>query len=179
MPFTPLHYCIAYVIHRWKRNLSLPALAVSSMIPDVENVFLYIITGGVRDRLVLHSLFGAVTLGMVLSVFLTVNLYPSLVSFHFNIDKEKVQGRCRFSGVLILTCIIGCVSHVLLDSLSHAYNPLFYPFTNESFEKLLLFSNRIHATIFIQVTLTLFTILIIFLETREGTQGFLNRMLVG
>lgn len=179
MPLNPLHYCVAYLINRWKRELSLPALVVSSMLPDLEKPFVFVMTGGVHRRLVLHSLLGAITLGTFLSVLLTVFLYPTIVSFLFKIDKGVLLEKCRFSGMLVLTSLFGCVSHVFLDSLHHEFNPLFYPFLNESFDMLVLLGDWTYATIIVQsVFLTLF-ILILVREIRRGAEGFWKRALVG
>lgn len=178
MPLTPLHYSVAYLINRWKRELSLPALVVSSMIPDLERPFIFIMTGGVHGRLVLHSLLGAITLGTLLSILFTVFLYPTIVSFLFKIDKGMILEKCRFSGMLILVSLFGCVSHVLLDSLHHEFNPLFYPFLNESFDMLVLMGDWVYATIILQSLLFLLFIVILFLEIRRGSEGFWKRILV-
>lgn len=179
MPLTPLHYSVAYLINRWKRELSLPALVVSSMIPDLERPFIFIMTGGVHGRLVLHSLLGAITLGTFLSILVTVFLYPAMVSFLFKIDKKVLLEKCRFSGMLALASLFGCVSHVLLDSLHHEFNPLFFPFLNESFDMLVLLGDWTYATIIVQFLFLALFVLILVLEIRRGVEGFWKRTLVG
>ena len=67
------------------------------MVPDLEIPFIYLLTSGLQDRLVLHSLAGAATLGLFLSVLLTVFIYPPLVLFFFKLDKEKVEEKRRFA----------------------------------------------------------------------------------
>ena len=128
MPLTPFHYPIAYLLNKWKLQLSLPALIVSSFMPDLDSL-LYIITFGriPMERTVLHSLLGVTTLGTLLSVTLTLFLYPSLVSFLFRLDKEKVEEKCRFSVTLVVSCLLGGILHVFVDSLHHPFNPLLYP----------------------------------------------------
>jgi len=113
MPVTPLHCSVAYLINRWKTQLSLPALLVSSMVPDLEIPILFLVTGGFQDRIVLHSLLGAATLGTFLSVLLTVFLYPPAVSFFFKLSRKKVEERCRLSKSLVASCIVGGVLHVM------------------------------------------------------------------
>jgi len=149
------------------------------MLPDIEKVFVFVMTGGFYHKLVLHSFLGAGTLGTFLSVLVTVFLYPTFVSFIFKIDKENIREKCRFSLTLILTCFFGCASHVLVDSLHHEFNPLVYPFTNESFDMFLLFGDWNHATVLIQTVLLTLSILTLFLELRKGTKGFWKRTLVG
>lgn len=109
-----------------KVSLSLPALIVGSMVPDLEVPFVFLLTGS--DRLVLHSLIGALTLGTVIAVALTVLAYPRLTSALLPINKEKVKEKCSLSFTVALSASIGALSHVLLDVANHAYNPVFWPF---------------------------------------------------
>ncbi len=178
MPLTPFHYCVAYLTNKWKGKLSLPALVVSSMLPDLEKPFVFILTGSVHSRLVLHSLLGAITLGTFLSILFIVFLYPTIVSFLFKIDKGVILEKCRFSGMLILVSLFGGVSHVLLDSFHHEFNPLFYPYLNESFDMLVLMGDWVYATIIVQSVLFSLFIVILFLEIRRGSEGFWKRILV-
>ena len=179
MPLTPLHYCVAYLINKGKRELSLPALVVSSMLPDLEKPFVFVMTGGVHSRLVLHSLLGAIMLGAFLSILLTVFLYPTIVSFLFKIDKGVVLEKCRFSVMLALASVFGCASHVLLDSLHHEFNPLLYPLLSESFDMLVLLDDWNYATILVQSVFLALFILILVREIRGGAEGFWKRALVG
>ena len=129
MPVTPFHYPVAYVIYKLGGNLSLPALVVGSMVPDLEVPFIVLLFGtGVPNHLLLHSLIGALTLGTALAIVITVLIYPKLTSAIFPVDKLKVKEKCRFSLGLVFSCALGCLSHVLLDVTSHAYNPIFWPF---------------------------------------------------
>jgi len=130
MPLTPLHYPIAYLIYRVDRRLVLPGLIVGSMLPDIEIPFLLIIFGFERpSRLVLHSLIGAATLGTLISSVITIYLYPSLISIFFRANPAEVREKCRLSSSLVLSCLLGNFSHILLDYINHSYNPLFWPFT--------------------------------------------------
>jgi membrane-bound metal-dependent hydrolase YbcI (DUF457 family) len=179
MPATPLHCSIAYLVNRLKPQLSLPALLVSVMVPDLEIPFTYLMTGGLQHRLVLHSFLGAATLGTFLSVLLTVFLYPSIVSFLFKLNKEKVEEKCRFSGTLVVLSFVGILSHVVIDSLHHEFNPVLYPFIKESFDAFILTGDWTFATAI--VTFLLLALLIFFFvdELRKGTKDFWMRMLVG
>lgn len=179
MPLTPLHCTIAYLINRWKPQLSLPALLVSTMVPDLEIPVIYLMTEGLQDRLVLHSLLGAATLGTFLSVLLTVFLYPPVISFFFKLDRERVEEKCRFSGTLVILCFVGILSHVFIDSLHHEFNPVLYPFVKESFDAFILTNDWTSASVI--VTSVLLALLIFFFvdQIRKGTKDFWMRMLVG
>ena len=120
---------MAYVLYKLGGKLSLPALVVGSMVPDLEIPFIILLLGTeVPHRLVLHSLLGAVTIGTALSIAITVLVYPRLTSAIFPIDKLKVKEKCRFSLGLAVSCLLGVLSHVVLDITNHAYNPIFWPF---------------------------------------------------
>lgn len=179
MPLTPLHAVFAYLANKGIRKLSLPALIVGSMLPDLEIPFIYLMTGGLYGRLFLHSLLGVATLGTFLSVLLTIFLYPPVVSLVFGLDREKVEERCRFSSVLLISCLLGCLSHVLIDSLHHEFNPLLYPFVNESFDSFVLLNNWQLASFIVQFVLLVILLLVLFWEVGKGTKGFWKRVLVG
>jgi len=126
LPLTPFHYPVAYILYKLNRKLSLPGLVVGSMFPDLETLIQFVLFGS-PQRLFLHSLLGAATIGTIFSVAFTALMYPTLSSYFFKIDKVKVKERCRFSFGLIFSCLLGNLSHVLLDIINHPYNPLFWP----------------------------------------------------
>lgn len=129
LPLTPFHYPLAYVIYRLDRRLSLPGLIVGSLLPDLEVPVIILLFGTqIPDRLVLHSLLGAATVGTLLSLIFTVLFYPLLISAIFPVDKLMVKERCRLSFGLVLSCLLGNLSHVLLDITNHPFNPIFWPF---------------------------------------------------
>ncbi len=129
MPVTPFHYPIAYLISKSNFKLSLPGLIVGAMMPDIEIPVIALLSGiQPTNRLVLHSLLGAATIGTMLSLIVTVLIYPKLTSAIFPMSKSKVQEKCQFSGTLALSCLLGGLSHVLLDVTNHTYNPVFWPF---------------------------------------------------
>ncbi len=101
------------------------------MFPDLENPFLVLFLGTeVPHRLVLHSIFGAATIGTFLAVIFTVKIYPYLVSSLFHVNKERVKRKCKLSLGLVVSVLVGILSHVLLDVTNHPYNPLFWPFSS-------------------------------------------------
>jgi membrane-bound metal-dependent hydrolase YbcI (DUF457 family) len=129
LPLTPFHYPVAYVIHKLGGNLSLPALIVGSMAPDLEIPVIVLLFGtNVPSHLLLHSLLGAATAGTAIAAAITVLIYPKLASAIFPVDKNKVKEKCRLTLWLAFSCLLGVLSHVLLDITNHAYNPVFWPF---------------------------------------------------
>ena len=104
------------------------------MFPDLEIPFIVLILGTqVPNRLVLHSIFGAATIGTFLAVIFTVTVYPNLVSGLFRVNKERVKSKCKLSFGLVVSVLVGILSHVLLDFTNHPYNPLFWPFSSPTF----------------------------------------------
>ena len=178
MPYTPIHWSIAYLAKEIKPRLSLPALIVSTSVPDLEIPFIYITTGGQFGRLVLHSFLGAITLATLLSVLLTAYAYSPIVSRLFKLDTEFVREKCRFSWTLVAVCLLGSLSHVLMDALHHEYNPLLFPFTYTSFDALVLMNDWTLASVI--VPLSFFALLVFFVvkELRRGTKGIWTRLLV-
>jgi len=179
MPATPLHYCAAYIINKAKVGLVLPALIVGSFIPDLE-FFISLVTGErlVPSRGFMHSLLGTVTLDTLIAVLVTVSLYPMLVSWIFRLEKTSVAEKCRFSGMLVLSALFGCVSHVLIDSTSHEYNPLLYPFVKESFDAFVLMNDWLLASAIVQIVLFVLLLLILIREFKRGSKEFWRRLLV-
>ena len=82
--------------------------------------------------LLLHNIIGSLTVGTAIAVAITVFIYPKVTGAIFPIDKLKVKEKCRFSFTLVISCAIGCLSHVLLDVVNHAYNPVFWPFLSST-----------------------------------------------
>jgi len=106
----------------------LPGLIVGSFIPDIEVLFLRIFFPDIPDHLVLRSLIGAATIGMIISVFATVFLYPILASIIFRIDRIKLKEACKLTPALVLSCMLGNLFHIILDIPMHPFNPVFWPF---------------------------------------------------
>ncbi len=178
MPLTPIHCSIAYLSRTIRPQLSLPALLVSAMAPDLEIPFIYFITSGQYSRLVLHSLLGAVTLGTALSVLLTVFAYSPIVSHILKLDLKTVKDRCRFSSSLVAVCLVGSLSHVFIDSLHHEYNPLLFPLTYNSFDALVFMNDWTLASTIIPMTFLSLLVLFVAIEIRKGPKGIWERLLV-
>jgi len=179
MPITPLHYCLAYVINKAKKGFVLPALIVGSVIPDVEAFVGYVTNERiVASRGLMHSILGAATLDTFLAIQITGFLYPTFVNWIFRVKIKNVSEKCVFSGMLVFSALVGSLSHVLIDATCHEYNPLFYPFTNESFDAFVLLNDWLLASVIVQTVLFAMLLAIFAIEVRKGTQRFWERLLV-
>ena len=130
MPVTPLHYPLAHGISRLDKRLSLPGVVVGSVIPDIEVPLMWVFFSDLPDHLFLHSLIGAVTLGTLLAVVVTWLLYPPIISLIFGVDRERLKEASGLSKMLVLSCLIGVLSHLLLDYPMHWYNPILWPWVD-------------------------------------------------
>ena len=111
--------------------MNLPGLIVGSFIPDIEVPILILFFNGVLpDHFILHSLIGALTIGTIISILVTVLIYPILTSLFFRIDKAKIKEVCKLTPALVLSCILGIIFHILLDIPMHPFNPVLWPFVD-------------------------------------------------
>ena len=178
MPYSPIHWSIAYLAREIRPSLSLPALIVGAVVPDLEIPFIYIITSGRLGRLVLHSFLGAATLATLLSVILTVYAYSPIISRLFKLDSKIVRDRCRFSWTVVAVCLLGSLLHVLIDSLHHEYNPLLFPFTYSSFDAFALMNDWFLASVIVQMSFLALLVFFVGKELRRGTRDIWMRLLV-
>jgi hypothetical protein len=110
--------------------LSLPAVVVGSVIPDIEVPIMWMFFSGLPDHLLLHSLIGASTLGTLLAVFVVRIFYAPIISLFFGVNRKDLDKECRITPMLIVSCLIGVWSHLLLDYPMHWYNPILWPWVN-------------------------------------------------
>lgn len=174
MPFSVLHYPVGYGMYKAsKQRLSLPGLIVGSLAPDLETPFLYYATGTVvYNRLVLHSLLGALTVGLLISVVITVLIYPKIVGL-FVKSRAKLSKETRASPRLFLSCALGLSAHVLLDLTCHIYNPVFWPFHPGVFLPYSLFLTGV------AVVYTLMGIALLIILVRNRGRGIWEKLLIG
>lgn len=138
MTLLPLHIAFACILklHPRLQGLSFAALTVGSLVPDIEVVFSYLLGLSVfcgwdfpctlvPDRLVLHSLAGAITVDVLLT-FLFVKAIGKL-----KLQRIGIFGftDVKFSWQFYGSAAIGSISHVLIDWMHHAANPIFWPLT--------------------------------------------------
>lgn len=136
MTLLPLHVAFVWILNVNPRilRLSFAAMTIGALVPDLEPVMAYIAGASVfcgwdfpctlaPDRLVLHSLLGAVTVDVVLT-FILVKLIGLLRPERFGV--HGFSG-IKMSKMFYASAAIGSVSHVLVDWLHHAGNPVFWP----------------------------------------------------
>ena len=133
MPFTLFHYLLAYALYRIFPKWSLPGFIVGAMVPDLEIPIIITLFGGDTlpgNRLILHSLFGAATIGTGLGLMLVVFVIPRLIRVIIPLWYPLIDGSCKVSRSLVLACCLGALSHVMLDIANHSYNPVWWPFSS-------------------------------------------------
>lgn len=178
MPSPLGHFTIAYIIYKSKKSLSLPALIIGSIIPDIDTLFNYM-TRGYVGRELLHSFIGVGTLGTLISTLLVVLFYPLVISTFFRLRKGEVRQACKLSKNVLASSFIGGLSHILIDSTCHNYNPLFYPFTKQSIDILLFTPDWEFSYFVIELFLVMLLVMLMFSVSRKGAQGFFKQILVG
>jgi hypothetical protein len=135
MTLTPLHVAFVWVLKLRFRRLHFAALTVGAVIPDIEPLIAWMFGWSVfcgldfpcslaPDRLVLHSIIGAITIDVALTII-----------FVKIIGKLGLQGLCiygftnvKINAAFLVSAVIGSLSHVLVDWLHHPANPVFWPF---------------------------------------------------
>lgn len=142
---TPLgHSALIYSVYRLNNSLNLPACIVGSILPDLESIpsILSSIYPELQpfSRGLLHS-FAGIPIVVILSILTVIFLYPTIVHLLFNVNYSEVKAVCKPSMNIALSSFIGVLSHVLIDSTCHKYNPLLYPFTLKSIDVYLISSN--------------------------------------
>ncbi len=120
------------MLSKLDKRLILPGLVVGSVIPDIEVPFMWVFFSEYQDHFILHSLIGALTLGLLAAVLVTRFLYPPIISFVFGVDKDRLNEACRLKPILVLSCAIGVLSHLVLDVPMHPYNPILWPWVPSS-----------------------------------------------
>lgn len=137
MTLLPLHVAFVWILksHPKMRVLGFAALTIGALVPDTEVLFSYLFGISVfcgwdfpctlaPDRLVLHSLVGALTIDVLLT-FLIVKV--------IGLAKPERFGLFGFSNTKLswkfyLSAAIGSLSHIFIDWLHHAANPILWPF---------------------------------------------------
>jgi LexA-binding, inner membrane-associated putative hydrolase len=135
MTLTPLHAAFVWILKPWFFTLSFAALTIGSFVPDIEPLITFA-TGWsafcgwdfpcsiAPDRLVLHSIFGALTIDTIITMGIV-----RLLSIA-KLDRIGIHG---FTNVKVsspgfyLSAAIGSLTHVFLDWLHHPANPVFWP----------------------------------------------------
>ena len=175
---TPLgHFTIAHIIYKSKKSLSLPALIVGSVIPDIDTP-LYLLARIYVGRELFHSFIGMGTLGTLLSTLLVVLIYPSITSSIFRINKDEIRKTCKLSKNVLFSSFIGGISHILIDLTCHNYNPLFYPFTKQSIDIFLLTPDWEFSYFIVESLFLVLLVILIVGISRKRDEGFWKQILV-
>jgi hypothetical protein len=74
---------------------------------------------------------------------------------------------------------VGSLSHVLIDSLHHEYNPLLFPLTYNSFDALVFMNDWTLASVIIPMAFLSLLVLFVSIEVKKGTKNIWKRLLVG
>jgi membrane-bound metal-dependent hydrolase YbcI (DUF457 family) len=176
LPATFLHHPAAYIIYRIDKRLNLPGLIVGAMLPDLEIPFIVISLGtNVPNRMILHSLLGSATLGTLIGIIITTQLYPYFITRFFGVNEKKIKNKCKFSRGLLLSVTLGAISHVLLDVLNHPYNPIFWPFQSaiETPNTMYFEMGEIFGSLWIQIVLGVLLLVLIIIKRKNLIEDLL------
>ncbi|MCP8317204.1 MAG: hypothetical protein H3Z52_07770 [archaeon] len=129
MPFTPFHWGPALLIGMlFFSILDLPALLLSSVIPDLEGI--YVLMSG--SPLPLHGFFHSYLGASILGVMVAIMVYY-LYGFLRKIMKLfMLEQKSSFKRILY-TSLFGVYSHVFLDSFLYGEMMPFYPLDSNPF----------------------------------------------
>ena len=135
MTLTPLHVAFVWMLKPRFRRLHFAALTVGAVIPDVEPLIAWMFGWSVfcgwdfpcslaPDRLILHSIMGAITIDVILTIIL-VKMIEKL-----GVERVGIYGftNVKINAAFIASAAIGSLSHVFVDWLHHPANPIFWPF---------------------------------------------------
>jgi hypothetical protein len=160
-------------------------MTVGAMIPDIEPLIAWALGLSVfcgwdfpcslaPDRLVLHSIVGALTVDVALTI-PSVKIIEKLAKLG-RIDIRGFAG-VRIDAWFYLSAALGALSHVLVDWLHHPANPVFWPFpVNGSYYVgglLLQFMGVLPATVLVGVIASAIIIAIINRALNKNAHSFL------
>jgi hypothetical protein len=135
MTLTPLHAAFVWILKPKFAGLSFAALTMGSFIPDLEPLVSFIVGWSVfcgwdfpcslaPDRLVLHSITGALTVDVVLTM-----AFVKVLDRFGKVERIGVHGFHTKVTTLgfYASAAIGSLSHVFVDWFHHPANPVFWP----------------------------------------------------
>ena len=135
MTLTPFHVAFVWILKPWAGKLHFAALTVGAVVPDLEPLIAWMFGWSVfcgldfpctsaLDRLVLHSITGALTASVALTV-----IFVKIIQ-HFKPETAGIHGFAgvKVNGYFLMSAAIGSLSHVFVDWLHHPANPIFWPF---------------------------------------------------
>jgi membrane-bound metal-dependent hydrolase YbcI (DUF457 family) len=119
------------------------------------------------NRGFLHSFLAAFTIDLIIALALTP-LLLFLIKHLFKLNYYVKDFIVNLSFKDILLSFSCSFSHVLIDSLHHAYNPVFMPFLKESFNSLILFNDWFKASLIMQLAFGILTLGILIYEAKKA-----------
>ncbi|NWG08895.1 MAG: metal-dependent hydrolase [Nitrososphaerales archaeon] len=129
MPFTPFHWGPALLIGMLFFSIfDLPALFVSSVIPDIEGIYVLMSGAPLPLHGFFHSYLGVSILG-VLTAIIVFYLYRWLSKI---MKLFLLEQKSSFKRILY-TSLFGVYSHVFLDSFLYGEMRPFYPLDGNPF----------------------------------------------
>ncbi len=124
MPFTPFHWGPALLIGLSLFSVfDMPALLVSSVIPDVEPLYILMF----RLSLPLHGFFHSYLGASILGVLVAVVLYPLRGISKRIMTAFRLPQKPSSFKKLLSTSLLGVYSHIFLDSFLYGEMMPFYP----------------------------------------------------
>ena len=135
MTLTPLHIAFVWPLKPRVRKLNFAALTVGAIIPDIEPLVAWMFGWSVfcgwdypcslaPDRLILHSIVGALTIDAILTI-----VFVKMIG-KIGVERWGIHGftNVKIDAALFVSAAIGSLSHVFVDCLHHSANPIFWPF---------------------------------------------------
>lgn len=132
MPLTPFHWSVLVFGVVFFNSLYLPALAISSVIIDIEPLFniLYYVLISQTGSIVFHSFFHTYLGATIVGAFVGFCLIRTRKKYNwskllFGIDQEFINDTKIYA-----TSLLAAWSHVFLDSFMYADLKPFWPITD-------------------------------------------------
>ncbi|MBI4015836.1 MAG: metal-dependent hydrolase [Candidatus Aenigmarchaeota archaeon] len=131
MPITPFHWSVLALGFLVFNSLYLPALAISSVIMDIEPAY-YMFISPRADGLLhgfFHTYIGVTIIGLLVGFV--------LVRFRKNVDRImgflKIPQQSISNRLVYVSSLLAAFSHVFLDSFMHSDMKPFYPLQQNPF----------------------------------------------
>lgn len=125
-PFPAHQGLILPVARRWPDRFDVIALSVGAAMPDLTDISLGFIVNGYFKQWIAHSLIGAVLLDIPGGLLLT--WLAAILAARFFKKTAVSQNRWRTTfGLWNFSVIVGVISHLAFDLISHETNLLLYP----------------------------------------------------
>lgn len=173
IPVLVLHWPAVWPLFKWRPlAFNLFALSIGAIIPDIECPFVYLLVlDRWKARSVMHSLLGAATVDLLVTVLLVIYFVPWFLRYldgkvrdkrYFRFAGTDIRDHKTGMGTIVGSALLGSFSHVLIDVLHHPYNPLTFPFSQYYGFNMVLFNDLTIAGIIMQGGMLLLLILMLY-----------------